>query len=188
MTKLMIVVASTRPGRIGLPIAEWVQRKAEADGRFEIDFADLAEIKLPFMDEPSHPRLKQYVHQHTKDWSARVEAAEAFVFVQPEYNYTFTAPLKNAIDFLHQEWYRKPITTVSYGGNSSGTRSVVGLRPALAAVGLVPTVPNVEIGFPAKFVDDESVFTGTEQHDTVIAAAFNELAAISAALAPVRAH
>ena len=75
------------------------------------------------MDEPKHPRLREYEHQHTKDWSARVEAADAFVFVHPEYNYGITAPLKNALDYLSQEWNYKPLGLVSYGGVSAGTRA-----------------------------------------------------------------
>lgn len=75
MPKLMIVVGSVRPGRIGLPIATWVRRLVEGQGGFEVDFADLAQIALPFMDEPNHPRLRQYTKQHTLDWSVRVDAA-----------------------------------------------------------------------------------------------------------------
>ena len=124
MTKptLMIVIASTRPGRVGKPVADWFRARAEADGAFAIDVADLAAIALPFMDEPQHPRLRRYQHQHTRDWSARVEAADAFAFVMLEYNFGFNAPLKNAIDYLNQEWHYKPIGLVSYGGVSAGTR------------------------------------------------------------------
>jgi len=83
MTKLMIVVASVRPGRVGLPIAKWVDEVAQANGDFEIDFADLAEINLPFMDEPGHPAARQYTKPHTIAWSERVDAADAFIFVTP---------------------------------------------------------------------------------------------------------
>ena len=75
VTKLMIIVGSVRPGRVGLPIAQWVRQQAEATGRFDIDFVDLAELGLPFMNEPKHPRLRQYTQPHTFAWSARVDAA-----------------------------------------------------------------------------------------------------------------
>lgn len=91
---LQIVIASTRPGRVGLPVAEWFRDIAERDGRFVVEIVDLAQVNLPFMDEPNHPRLRQYLHRHTKDWSATVDRADAFVFVMPEYNYGFNAPLK----------------------------------------------------------------------------------------------
>src|SRR5262249_42315594 len=103
MPRLMIVIASTRPGRVGLPVAEWFTAVAEEHSSFDIDVADLAEINLPFMDEPKHPRLREYQHDHTRAWSSRVDRADAFVFVHPEYNFGMTAPLKNALDYLHHE-------------------------------------------------------------------------------------
>ena len=75
MPTLQIIVASTRPGRVGLPVADWFSARAKAHGAFEIDFVDLAELGLPFMDEANHPRMRRYEHQHTKDWSARVDVA-----------------------------------------------------------------------------------------------------------------
>ena len=114
--RLLVVIGSTRPGRIGLPIARWFAERARGDGRFDVEVADLAEIGLPLMDEPHHPRLRQYVHEHTLRWSATVAAADAVVFVTPEYNYGLTAPVKNAIDYLHHEWRYKAAGFVSYGG------------------------------------------------------------------------
>ena len=90
---LQIVIASTRPGRVGLPVAQWFEQAAVAHGGFEVEVIDLAEINLPFLDEPNHPRLRQYVHQHTKDWSAVIERGDAYVFVMPEYNFGFNAVL-----------------------------------------------------------------------------------------------
>src|ERR1700761_3373091 len=102
MSTLEIVVASTRRGRVGMPIGRWIEGEAKEHGGFEeVVLVDLAEVNLPFMNEPNHPRLGQYVHQHTKDWSATVAAGDAFVFVMPEYNYGYNAELKNAIDYLH---------------------------------------------------------------------------------------
>jgi NAD(P)H-dependent FMN reductase len=113
----MIVIASTRPGRVGLPIAEWFRDHAADHGGWELDVADLAELDLPLMDEPNHPRLQRYEHAHTIAWSERVAAADAFVIVMPEYNHSFTAPLKNALDYLHVEWQHKPVGLVSYGAS-----------------------------------------------------------------------
>jgi NAD(P)H-dependent FMN reductase len=80
---LQVIAASTRPGRRGIAVARWVQQLAEAHGGFDVELVDLAEVGLPVFDEPNHPRLQQYVHQHTKDWSATVDRADAFVFVFP---------------------------------------------------------------------------------------------------------
>ena len=72
MPRLSVIIGSTRPGRAGLPIADWFADRARGHGGFEIDVVDLAELNLPMLDEPNHPRLRQYTHQHTKEWSARV--------------------------------------------------------------------------------------------------------------------
>src|ERR1700712_1578913 len=123
MPTLHVILASTRPGRAGEPIADWFVERARDHGAFDVELIDLAEVALPFFDEASHPRLRRYEHQHTKDWSAKVDAGDAFVFVTPEYNYGYPAPLKNAIDFLHFEWQHKPVAFVSYGGVAGGTRA-----------------------------------------------------------------
>ena len=159
---LMIVIGSTRPGRVGLPVAEWFRDRALAHGGFAIDVADLAEINLPFMDEPYHPRLRKYQHAHTKAWSARVEAADAFVFVSPEYNHGLSAPLKNAIDYLSQEWQYKPLGLVTYGGVSAGTRAAQMIKPIVAALKMVPMVEAVTIPFVSQFVDETGKFAPNE--------------------------
>ena len=146
--RLLVIVASTRPGRVGPSVAAWLTSAVAADGRFEVDLADLAEIGLPLMDEPDHPRLRRYVHEHTRAWSARVDAADAVLVVTPEYNHSFPASLKNAIDYLHHEWADKPVAFASYGGVSGGLRSVTALKPVFAALRAVPipegvVVPNV---------------------------------------------
>jgi NAD(P)H-dependent FMN reductase len=183
----MIIVGSVRPGRVGLPIAEWVRSQAEQTGKFEIDFVDLAELALPFMDEPAHPRLQQYTHQHTIDWSARVAAAEAFIFVTPEYNYSYSPALKNAIDFLNIEWWRKPLGFVSYGGVSSGTRGVAALMPVTGALGLVRVGANVELTFGGKQVVD-GVFVAEEKETAIIARELDEIDALAQVLTPSRSN
>jgi NAD(P)H-dependent FMN reductase len=181
----MIVVGSVRPGRVGLPIAEWVRAEAEKTGRFEIDFVDLAELALPFMDEPAHPRLRQYTKPHTIAWSERVAAAEAFIFVTPEYNYSYSPALKNAIDFLNNEWWRKPLGFVSYGGVSSGTRGVAALMSVVGALGLVRVGANVELTFGGLQVVD-GVFQPKEKELAILGHEFEEIETLSRALTPLR--
>src|SRR5476649_424272 len=179
----MIVVGSVRPGRVGLPIAEWVRAEAAKTGRFDIDFVDLAELALPFMDEPNHPILRKYTKQHTIDWSARVDAAEAFIFVTPEYNYSFSPALKNAIDFLNKEWWRKPLGFVSYGGVSGGTRGVASLTPTTSNLGLVRVGANVELNFGGRQVVD-GVFQPGEKETAILAKELEELYNLSGFLTP----
>ena len=182
----MIIVGSVRPGRIGLPIAEWVREHAETESDFEIDFVDLAELALPFMDEPNHPRLRQYTQPHTIAWSERVDAADAFIFVTPEYNHSFSPALKNAFDYLNQEWWRKAVGFVSYGGVSGGSRGVVAFEPAFTTLGLVKTGANVEIPFAAAMVA-EGVFTPTEKEQAILHKVIAELEELTGALKPLRA-
>jgi NAD(P)H-dependent FMN reductase len=186
MPNLQIVVASTRPGRVGLPVADWFAARAKAHGAFEIDVVDLAELGLPFMDEPNHPRLRRYEHQHTKDWSARVDAADAFAFVTPEYNHSYNAPLKNAIDFLHQEWEYKPVGFVSYGGIAAGTRALQALKPVVSALKMTPVIDAVNIPFVRQFVNDEEIFVPNEVLEQAADAMLNELDRVQAALRPLR--
>lgn len=187
MSKLGIIVASTRPGRVGLPVAQWVEAQARAHGGFDaVDLIDLAEVALPFMNEPNHPRLARYTHQHTRDWSARVAGVDAFVLVMPEYNHGFNAELKNAIDYLHDEWQYKPVAFVGYGGVAAGTRAIQMIKQVVSTLKMTPVYEAVTIPFVSRFIDDESTFVA---NDVVTAAAksmLDELVRMEAALRPLR--
>lgn len=185
MTRLMIIVGSVRPGRVGLPIAEWVRDRAIAHGGFDVDFVDLLELDLPFMDEPNHPRLRNYTKQHTIDWSARVDAAEAVILVTPEYNHSYSPALKNALDYLSLEWWRKPVGFVSYGGVSAGSRGVVALEPVVVGLGMVRVGAEVEIPFGGASVVD-GVFTPSNKDDAVLGKLLTESALLAEALKPLQ--
>jgi NAD(P)H-dependent FMN reductase len=187
VAKLAIIIASTRPGRIGLPVGQWVDVQAREHAGFdEIELIDLAELNLPFMDEPNHPRLGKYTHQHTIDWSAKVGGTDAFVFVLPEYNYGYTAPLKNAIDYLHTEWQYKPVGLVSYGGIGAGVRAAQMLKQVLTTVRMTPTFEAVAIPFVHQFIDEEENFVPNDVLTASSKAMFEELARVSEALRPLR--
>jgi NAD(P)H-dependent FMN reductase len=187
MPKLSVIIASTRPGRAGAPIAEWFADRARAHDRFEVELVDLAELDLPFMDEPHHPMLRRYEHDHTKAWSARVDAADAFVFVTPEYNYGFTAPLKNAIDYLHAEWQYKPVGFVSYGGVAAGTRAVQMLKQVVTTLKMVPLVEAVNIPFHPQFIDEDGIVHANDVMEQAAKVMLEELVSAEAALRPRRA-
>ena len=184
---LQIITASTRPGRRGIAVARWVQRLAEEHGGFRVELVDLAEVGLPVFDEPNHPRLQQYQNQHTKDWSATVSRADAFVFVTPEYNHSFPAGLKNALDFLSREWADKPAGLVSYGGVSAGLRAATALKPVLGALRMVPVVEAVSIPFFAQFLSDDDQFVPNAELEAGGKAMLDELARVTAALRTLRA-
>jgi NAD(P)H-dependent FMN reductase len=121
---LHTVIVSTRPGRIGPPIAHWFHDFATQHGKFETKLIDLADFNLPIYDEPSHPKLHKYEHEHTKRWSESVAEADAYVFVTPEFNFCPPPSFVNALNYLYREWNYKPCGFVSYGGVSGGMRAV----------------------------------------------------------------
>jgi len=147
MPTLLILIASTRPGRVG---------------------------------------LRNYTKKHTKEWSTKVAAADAFVFVTPEYNYGFTAPLKNAIDFLHEEWKYKPVGLVSYGGVAAGTRAAQMLKLVLTTLKMTPLFEAVSIPFVTQFIDEQGNFQANELMEQAADAMFDELVRMSEALRPLR--
>jgi NAD(P)H-dependent FMN reductase len=183
---LTVIIGSTRPGRAGLPIAEWFVARARIHGVFDVHVADLAEIDLPLLDEPNHPRLRHYLNQHTKDWSEIVDATDAFVIVTPEYNYGYPAAVKNAIDYLHEEWKYKPVGFVSYGGIAAGTRAVQQLKQVVTTLKMLPVFESVNIPFHSQFIDEEGLVQANEIMELAADAMLDELVRTEAALRPLR--
>ncbi|HWH95293.1 MAG TPA: NAD(P)H-dependent oxidoreductase [Baekduia sp.] len=186
MPSLSILIGSTRPERVGLPVGEWFAERARRHGAFDVELVDLAEVGLPFLDEPHHPRLRRYTRQHTKDWSARIDAADAFVFVTCEYNHGYPPALKNAIDFLHEEWQHKPVGFVSYGGVAAGTRAVQQLKPVLGALKMVSLPEAVAIPFAAQHLDEDRRFQADELIEQAAVTMVDELLRTEEALRPLR--
>jgi NAD(P)H-dependent FMN reductase len=185
MSSLAIVIASTRPGRAGLAIGTWFHGFAARHGKLDTRLVDLAELNLPFIDEPAHPRLRNYQHQHTKDWSAIVAAADAFVFVTPEYNYGPAPALINALDFVFREWHYKPAAFVSYGGVSGGIRSVQMTKQIVTALKMMPIPEAVTIPFFSQHITDQG-FAPTPLHEKAAGDMLDELLRWADALKPLR--
>lgn len=185
-SKLHVIIASTRPGRIGLPIGQWFFEHAEKHGKFEVRLVDLKEVALPILDEPQHPRLQKYEHAHTKAWSAIVDAADAFVLVTPEYNFSVAPALVNAFDYVYKEWGYKPAAFVSYGGVSGGLRGVQHAKHMVSALKMVPIVEAVTLPFATKSVVDGK-FQASEENGKAATAMLDELLRWAVALKPMRA-
>jgi NAD(P)H-dependent FMN reductase len=123
--RLAILIASTRKGRFAPTVAKWFDGEARKYEGLDVDLIDLAEVALPqVLGETPGPAAEAI--------AARLDEAEAFVVVTPEYNHSFPAPLKNLIDWHNREWQAKPVGFVSYGGRSGGLRAVEQLRQIFA--------------------------------------------------------
>jgi NAD(P)H-dependent FMN reductase len=186
MENLKIITSTTRQGRKGIAVANWITSLANEDNRFDTELLDLAAINLPFMDEPNHPRLQQYQHEHTKAWSRTIGSADAFIIVLAEYNFGFPAPIKNALDYLFNEWKHKPVAFVSYGGMSGGLRSTQMMKQVATALNMMPLVESVAIPFFGKYISDEEAFSPEEAVLKSAHAMLNELHRWSSSLKAMR--
>jgi len=185
--KLNVIITSTRPGRVGPSVAQWVYERAVGHGGFEVELVDLAEFNLPVYDEPKHPRFQEYEHAHTKAWSRSVGSADAFVFVTPEYNYFAPPSFVNAVDYLFNEWNYKVAGIVTYGGPLSGARAAQMEKLLLTTV-KVMTIPE-GVGVPMVFghIDEQKRFKAPEVLEPSLKGMLDELVKWAGALKPLRA-
>lgn len=184
---LLVITASMRPGRVGGAVGEWFITQAEGDARFDVRQVDLAELQLPFLNEAAHPRLQQYEHEQTWDWSEQVLAADAIVFVSPEYDFTLPASLLNAIQMLSLEWVYLPLALVTYGGISGGLRSAQTIRTVSSSVGMYVVGPAVAIPWVATRVED-GVFEPRDSMNRNATETLVELERVAGALNELRAE
>src|SRR3989475_8626637 len=166
MLKIGIIVGSTRPGRKAAAVAKWVHDilKSRKDAEFEI--VDIADYKLPLLDEPVSPTMHQYSKPHTKTWSEKIASLDAYIFVTPEYNHATSAALKNAIDFLFREWNNKAAGFVGYGG-AGGVRAVGNLRLVMGEIKIADVRAQVALSLFTDF-ENFTTFKPREQHDKAV--------------------
>jgi NAD(P)H-dependent FMN reductase len=145
-SSILVIAGSVRPQRLCIQIARWVAQvgRESADAAFEV--VDLKDWPLPMDDEPAIPASGYYATDHTRAWSRKIAAARALVFVTPQYNWGYPAPLKNALDHLHKEWSGKPAMIVTYGGHGGG-KCADQLAQVCEALhmSLVPTRPALRL-------------------------------------------
>lgn len=163
MYKVKIITSTVRPGRKGPVIAKWVAGEVQKHGAFEAEILELGEINLPLMNEAVHPIMRQYEHEHTKQWSAKIDEADAFIFVTAEYDYSYPAPLKNAIEYLVHEWAYKPSGIVSYSiGPFAGVRAAMSLKTDLLSLKNIALAEAVNIPSFNQFINEEGDFVPNE--------------------------
>lgn len=182
--KIAVILGSTRPGRNGQVVAEWVMDKAAERAAAEYELVDLADYPLPHMDEPMPPMLGNYAGEHTKAWAAKIAPYDGYIFVTPEYNHSISGVLKNAIDCVYAEWNNKAAAVVGYG-TIGGARAVEHLRAILS--GLLVAHVQQQLSF-SMFTDFEnwSDFRPGPQHDQAVTVLFDQLESWAGALQSVR--
>ena len=139
--KIGVIVGSTRPNRIGRQVADWFLQQVKDTPGVEFELFDLAEVKLPLLDEPESPSHGNYQLDHTKKWSQMIARQDGYIWVTSEYNHGYPAALKNAIDFLYAEWGKKPVSFVGYG-SLGAPAAIEQLVNVAAQLHMVPQVAS----------------------------------------------
>jgi NAD(P)H-dependent FMN reductase len=136
--KVKIILGSTRQGRFSEKPGRWAAEELKKRG-LDVELLDLREYEMPFFDEPVSPSYKQepYKNGAVARWTKKIAEGDAFLVIAPEYNHGYTAVLKNALDYVYQEWNNKPIGFITYG-SAMGARSVEQLREVAVELQMVP--------------------------------------------------
>jgi NAD(P)H-dependent FMN reductase len=182
--KIAVILGSTRPGRNGKAVADWVMAQSKGRAGASYELVDLIDYPLPHLDEPLPPSVGKYAGEHTEAWSRKVAAYDGFVFVTPEYNHSTSGVLKNAIDYLYAEWNNKAAAFVGYG-TIGGARAIEHLRAISAELQIADVRQQLSFSLFTDF-ENFSVFTPTpRQHDLAVTM-FEQLEAWAGALRELR--
>ena len=150
MTRIAVIVGSTRSNRMAPAVAQWVLENAQNRADAEYELVDIADFDLPLLDEAYPPAMGRYEKEHTKKWAEKIASFDGFIFVTPEYNHSVPGALKNAVDYLYAEWNNKSIGFVSYG-SAGGTRAVEAWRLIAAELQMADVRAQVFLSFGTDF-------------------------------------
>ena len=184
MTRIGIILGSTRPNRNGEQVARWVYDIAAGRTDAEFELVDLRDYPMPHLDEPLPPSLGQYQNEHTKQWAGKIASFDGFVFVTPEYNHSISGVLKNAIDYLFAEWNNKAVGFVSYG-SVGGARAAEHLRLIAGELQMADVRQQVALSLLTEF-ENFSVFQPGDYNRAALNTLLDQVIAWSTALAPLR--
>jgi NAD(P)H-dependent FMN reductase len=182
--KIAIVLGSTRPGRNGKAVADWVLEKASGRSGADYELVDLADHPLPHIDEAIPPSMGQYTGEHTKAWARTIGGFDGFIFVTPEYNHSTSGVLKNAIDYLYAEWNNKAAAFVSYG-SLGGARAIEHLRAIASELQIAHVRQQLSFSLFTDF-ENFSDFKPGPQHDDAATALFDQLESWTQAMKTTR--
>lgn len=159
--KIKLIVGSTRQGRVGKPLSDWLVSVAKDSGH-DLEVLDLQEINLPFFDAMVPPAYMPTETPEGKAWAKMIDEAEGFVFVTPEYNRSIPAGLKNAIDFLAAEWKEKPAAMVSYGYIDGGKSAAKHLQDIFDWLKIKNVGQELSVLFTQETFDESGQFKDVE--------------------------
>lgn len=180
-----IIIGSNRPTRIAKTVADWAQQHL-ANDQLDFEQIDLAAINLPFLDEPKIPAHHHYTKPYTEQWSQLISSFDGFVIVFPQYNWGYPAVLKNAMDYLYDEWKHKPVSLMCYGGHG-GFQATLAMKLVTQGLNMynMSTNPPLDISDEmfdqnGQFIDIETAFMRYQQPLRAVADEFVDLLAILA--------
>lgn len=175
MVKIKILTGSSRPGRFNIQPAQWIYDIAKQHEDIDVELIDVADLNLPFLDEPVPPSVNKYSKEHTKQWSKRISEADGFIFVTPEYNHSVSAVLKNAVDYLYHEWSFKPISFISYGASAGGARAVEHWRGIAGETKMYDLREQILLPSYYENLDEQGKYKFTERQETSAAGILKDL-------------
>ena len=154
---LVILIGSVREGRFGPVVASWVADRAREHGGFEVETVDLADIDIPLSLPAASPKYAGDAYPRPAGMApltSALERADAVLLVTPEYNHSYPASLKSAIDWHFTQWTAKPVGFVSYGGTAGGRHAVLHLENVLTELHAVTVRDG--LAFPRYFTEWEN--------------------------------
>ncbi|MBN9465116.1 MAG: NAD(P)H-dependent oxidoreductase [Brevundimonas sp.] len=152
---ILVIAGSVRPRRRCIAISEWVAALGQPIVDAAVEVVDLKDWPLPMDAEPGVPAAGGYAYDNTRAWSEKIAAADAFVFVTPQYNWGYPASLKNALDHLYREWAGKPAMIVTYGGHG-GDKCARQLREVVTGLHMAPVAAMPGLTLPRGMIEADT--------------------------------
>lgn len=183
--RIAVLIGSTRQGRFGSRVGEWVHKVAAQRADADFELVELADFNLPLLTEPTVPAAagRDYATPQTREWSKVVDGFDGFVFVTPEYNHSVPAAMKNAVDVLGPEWAHKTVAFVGYGADG-GVRAIEHWRTIVANLRMVAVRAQVSL---SSFHDrDGAELVPLERRPQELDLVLDQLVEMTGALAPLR--
>lgn len=166
MNKIQVILGSTRQGRAGEKVANWVMAELSKIPGAEFELLDLRDYVLPHFDEPVSPMASggKFTNEVARRWGAKLAEGKGYVIITPEYNHGYPGVLKNALDYAYNEWHGKPVAFVSYGGSAGGSRAVQQLRQVVIEMQMIPIRDSVLIPLIWTAFNEQGELTHAESH------------------------